>query len=40
MKGPIRQKEDQKKRVRERRAVVRVYGRKYSSKTETDTRTE
>ena len=32
MKGPIRQKQDQKNRVRKRRAVGRMIGMKYSGK--------
>ena len=32
MKGPIREKYDQKNRVREQRVVGRIYGMKYSSK--------
>ena len=32
MKGPIRQREDWKNRVRKRRVVGRIYGMKYSSR--------
>ena len=32
MKGPIRQREERKNRVRKRRVVGRIYGMKYSRK--------
>ena len=36
MKGPIRQKKDQKNRVRTQRVVGRIYGMKYGRKNRKD----